>query len=353
MSNSPTEHPWNAPEQLRIILVIAITISCVYLCYLMALPFLRVLSWSLTLAILFTPLQFWLEKHLKHPSLAGLLAVLLISFIVFIPLSFIAQKLLIQAMNSAQLIENAISTGEWQHTLATHQQLALIVNKVGQYIDLSGSVKILSAWLAASAGSVLRGSLFQVLELCLTFYMLFFFLRDRHLALQSIMRLSPLTRPEMVSLYSKVADTVIAIVYGTFAIAAVQGALGGLMFWWLGLPAPLLWGTIMAFMSVIPMLGAFVIWAPAALFLALQERWIEASVLTLWGLLIIATVDNLLRPIWVGQRLKLHTVLSFISVLGGIAVFGAVGLVLGPIILTVTIALIEIWLHRGDGDLAI
>lgn len=353
MSIPPAEHPWNAPDQLRIIMVIAITISGVYLCYLMALPFLTVLSWSLALAILFTPLQCWLENHLKNRSLAALVAVLLISFIVIFPLSFVAQQLVLQAMNNAQLIENSISTKEWQHTLATHQQLALIVNKVGQHIDLSGSVKILSSWLAASAGSVLRGSIFQVLELCLTFYMLFFFLRDRHLALQSVTRLSPLTRAEMARLYAKVADTVIAIVYGTFAIAAVQGALGGLMFWWLGLPAPLLWGTIMAFMSVIPMLGAFVIWAPAVLFLALQERWLDATILMLWGVLIIATVDNLLRPVWVGQRLKLHTVLSFISVLGGIALFGAVGLVLGPMILTVTIGLIEIWLRRSADDLEV
>jgi predicted PurR-regulated permease PerM len=307
----------------------------------------------LTLAILFTPLQCWLENRLKKSNLAGLVAVLLISFIVIVPLSFVAQQLVLQAINNAQFIENLMTSGEWKHTLDKHQQLAMVVTKIGQHIDLSGSVKSISSWVATSAGMFLRASLFQTLELCLTFYMLFFFLRDRHIALKSLMLLSPLTIHEMASIYVKVKDTVHAIVYGTFAIAAVQGTLGGLMFWWLGLPASLLWGTIMALMSVIPMLGAFVVWAPAVIFLALQGKWLDASILGLWGTLIIATVDNMLRPIWVGQRLKLHTVLSFISVLGGITVFGGIGLVLGPVILTVTIALIEIWLRRSEVDLKV
>jgi predicted PurR-regulated permease PerM len=118
------------------------------------------------------------------------------------------------------------------------------------------------------------------------------------------------------------------------------------MFWWLGLPAPLLWGVIMSMLAVVPVLGAFVVWLPAALYLAFEGHWEKALILTLWGMLIVGTIDNLLRPILVGGRLKQHTVLAFISVVGGLFVFGTTGLVLGPIALTITIVLLEAWPER-------
>jgi predicted PurR-regulated permease PerM len=122
--------------------------------------------------------------------------------------------------------------------------------------------------------------------------------------------------------------------------------LGGLMFWWLGLQAAFLWGLVMALLAVVPVLGAFVVWIPAALFLALEGSWGKALILTLWGLLVVGTVDNLLRPVLVGNRLKLHTVLAFLSVVGGLLVFGASGLILGPVLLTVTMVLLEVWSVR-------
>lgn len=144
----------------------------------------------------------------------------------------------------------------------------------------------------------------------------------------------------------RVDDTIHATVYGTLAVSSIQGLLGGLMFWWLDLPAPLLWVVVMAFLAVVPMLGAFVVWIPAALFLALEGSWGKALILTVWGMIVVGTIDNLLRPVLVGNRLKLHTVLSFVSVVGGLALFGAAGLILGPVVLTITTVLLEIWTQR-------
>ena len=110
-----------------------------------------------------------------------------------------------------------------------------------------------------------------------------------------------------------------------------------------GLSAPLLWGVVMGLLAIVPILGAFIVWVPAALFLAIDGHWGQASILSLWGLIVVGTIDNLLRPILVGQRLKQHTVLAFISVVGGILVFGPAGLVLGPAALTATAVLLEIW----------
>jgi predicted PurR-regulated permease PerM len=144
-----------------------------------------------------------------------------------------------------------------------------------------------------------------------------------------------------------VNDTVHATIYGTLAVAAVQGTLGGLMFWWLGLAAPVLWGLVMGVLAVVPVLGAFVIWIPAALFLALEGSWGRALVLAVWGGVVVAGIDNLLYPILVGNRLKLHTVPAFMAIVGGLIVFGPSGLILGPVTLTVTVLLLEIWRSRA------
>lgn len=123
---------------------------------------------------------------------------------------------------------------------------------------------------------------------------------------------------------------------------------GGLMFWWLDLPAPFLWGVVMSFLAIVPMLGASLIWVPAAIFLAMEGNWLNALILTLWGMLVVGTIDNFLRPIFLGNRLKLHTILIFISVIGGLLKFGTAGLILGPVTLAITVALLEIWFERNS-----
>jgi predicted PurR-regulated permease PerM len=143
--------------------------------------------------------------------------------------------------------------------------------------------------------------------------------------------------------------------FGTVIAALVQGALGGTIFWLLGLPTPALWGLAMGLMAVVPYLGAFMIWVPAAAFLAIQGEWWKAGALTLWGSVVIGLIDNLIYPILVGNRLQQHTVVAFIAIVGGIAVFGASGIILGPVIVTLTIYLVELWRRRAragdDADL--
>ena len=173
-----------------------------------------------------------------------------------------------------------------------------------------------------------------------------FFLRDRDAALLSLRSVLPLSEAIMDRLFSRIGDTIYATIYGTLAVSSAQGVLGGLMFWWLGLSAPLLWGVVMALLAVVPVLGAFIVWIPAALFLVLEGNWGKALILALWGMFVVGTVDNLLRPILVGNRLKLHTALAFMSVVGGLILFGPAGLILGPLALTVTTVLLEIWRGR-------
>lgn len=340
------ENDWGSLEHVQTLVLMMLTVLGIYLCYKMASPFLAVLVWALTLAVLFAPLQSWLEAKFKHTGLAALISIMLIGVIVVVPALFVGQQLVMQAVNGSQLIEQKVYSGEWRRTLKAQPHIAPIVDKVEEYIDLPETLNTFTGWLGATAGAILKGSVYQVLGICLVFYMLFFFIRDRGLVLKSIKTLSPLSDDEMEDLIKRVGDTIHATVYGTFAIAAVQGLLGGLMFWWLDLPAPFLWGLVMSLLAIVPMLGASIIWAPAALFLALDGNVSSALMLTIWGVLVVSTIDNLLRPMFVGNRLKLHTLLAFMSVVGGLLVFGTAGLILGPVTLTITIALLDIWAKR-------
>jgi predicted PurR-regulated permease PerM len=331
---------------VRTIVLLAATALGIYICYRLAVPFLPALAWALAFAVLFAPLQRWLEARIRWPSLAASTALLAIGLIVVVPAVLVGQSLVTQAVKGAQLIEERFASGEWRHTFATQPRILALAERIEDQLDLPDTVRSVTAWLSDTAGSIVKGSLVQLIGVCLTFYLLFFFLRDRALALDAMRALSPLTDAQTERLFTRVHDTIFATVYGTLAVASVQGVLGGLMFWWLGLPAPLLWGVVMALLGVVPVLGAFVVWIPAALFLALEGRWVAAIVLTAWGLLVVGTIDNLLRPVLVGNRLKLHTVLAFLSIVGGLLLFGAAGLILGPVVLTITRELLGIWRTR-------
>jgi predicted PurR-regulated permease PerM len=122
--------------------------------------------------------------------------------------------------------------------------------------------------------------------------------------------------------------------------------MGGLMFWFLGLPAPIVWGAVMALLATIPVMGTFVVWAPAAVYLAASGAWVKAAILVGWGAVAIGLIDNFLYPMLVGRRLRFHPLPVFFSIVGGLALFGAAGLVLGPIVLSVTAALLDLLRRR-------
>jgi len=189
-------------------------------------------------------------------------------------------------------------------------------------MDVGGAAERLSLTLRSHISSMLTGSIWAIAELLITLFALFHFFRDRHPALRFLRSLVPLSEVETEEVFRRVADTIHATVYGTLVVALVQGLLGGLMFWVLGFPAALLWGAAMALLAMVPVLGAFFVWAPAALFLALTDRWGKAVILTGWGVGVVSLIDNLLYPLLVGRRLRLHTLPVFIAIVGGILAKG-------------------------------
>jgi predicted PurR-regulated permease PerM len=334
---------WGSRNHVHTLLLMAVTVVGIYFSYRLAAPFLPALTWSLALAILFAPLHRWLESKVKSPNLAATISVLMVAVIVVVPATFVADRIIGEAVSGAETIQTIIESGEWRRIFEAHPLIAPAGDWIARELDLTGLVNTATSWLTSMGASFVQGSVLQLIGIVLTFYLLFYFLRDRALARKSLRSLSPLSEADMTRLFNDVSDTVHATLYGTLVVAIVQGTLGGLIFWWLGLAAPLLWGMVMGLLAVIPVLGAFVIWIPAAIFLVLEGSGEKALLLTLWGAIVVGGIDNLLYPMLVGRRLKMHTVLAFISLVGGLIVFGPAGLILGPVIFTVTRLLLEIW----------
>jgi predicted PurR-regulated permease PerM len=180
----------------------------------------------------------------------------------------------------------------------------------------------------------------------ISLFVLFYLYRDEERAVAALTRFSPLTRSETNRLLRRLNDTIHATIFGTAVVAIIQGTLGGLIFWAVGLPGAVLWGTVMALLAIVPYLGAFVVWAPAAVILAAEGQWGKSLILIAWGTIVIGLIDNLIYPILVGNRMRLHTVVAFFAIVGGIVLFGASGLVLGPVLVSLTTFLLETWRRR-------
>jgi predicted PurR-regulated permease PerM len=335
-----------APTALAVVVALGIAV-----CAFMAKPFLGALVWSMTLAVLFAPLEIVIGKRLRSRSISALITAMITACIVVVPAILVAGTLLNEAVQSATVVVPMFDAKDWTRLIGEHRWLAPALQWIHDKVDFPDVIRTATSALATWSGSALRASFSGVANLLLTFYFLFYLLRDRERISEAARLHLPLSEPEFSQVTRRVTDTIFATVLGTVAVAALQGGLGGLMFWWLGLPAPVFWGVLMALLAVVPFLGAFVIWAPAAAFLALSGAYTSAAVLTIWGTLIVGLVDNVVYPILVGNKLRMHTMLSFIAVVGGLVLMGAPGIVLGPLLLAVTLTLVEIWRRRAPAPI--
>lgn len=323
--------------------LLALTIISTVLCYFMIEPFLAPITSAIALAVVMVPMQRALERNRWRPSLAAITTVVFTLIMLALPLFLVGERLVIEIINTAAAIDVFFRTGAWQAFLDTHPWLERAARWIAVQTDLPAIATSFSGWATGAATSVLRASGSQIVATIVTFYMLFFALRDRRLALSFLTRFSPLSGIDMTGLNHEIAETIRATLLGTVMVAIIQGTLGGLMFWMLGLPSPLLWGLIMGLAAIVPVLGTFLVWIPAAAFLFLTGNTWQAVVLVAWGIVVVGSIDNLLYPLLVGNRLQTHTIPTFLSLVGGLFLFGPAGIVIGPVVFTVTIFLLDHW----------
>jgi predicted PurR-regulated permease PerM len=304
------------------------------------------LVWAGALALVFTPLQRRIEARLRRPNLAAALSLVIVGLLVVGPATWFAQKLAEKATSVPEEIQKQIATGKWHIDSDEHPLLGRLLGLVERQVSAPESAPNSTKWVNVIISNFIKESAAAAVQACLTLYFLFHFLRDRDRMLKSIRSVLPLSESDTDTLFSRVHDTIHATVYGMFALSALQGVLGGLMYWWLGVPTPVFWAFVVAAFAFVPVIDTFVIWLPAAVYLGLEGRWGEALGVAAVVSLIVRAIENLLYPVVVKDRLKVPAICIFVALIGGVLLFGWSGLVLGPVIVTVTSVLFEICAKR-------
>jgi predicted PurR-regulated permease PerM len=304
------------------------------------LDFLMPVFWAAVLATLFYPVQRrYVASVGGRRSVAALLTILTILLLVVVPLVLLGLAMAQEVITLQQQV--ASGAIDLKAPIRLIERIAPIVaryldrfgielDRLGQQLSSAGIA--ISQFLASKALDVGQNVLRFAALFFLMLYVLFFFLRDGRPLVESIVRALPLGDARERRLLTKFAEVARATMKGTLVVGVVQGALGGLLFWLLGIPAPVFWGAVMTAFAVLPAVGTGLIWVPAAIILLAIGQIAKGLILLAAGIFVISLVDNLLRPILVGRDTQMPDYLVLLATLGGIAVFGISGFVIGPII---------------------
>ncbi len=343
-NNTPPQGPFSLEDKTFTLLLVLVTLAFGWV----LLPFYGAVFWAAVLAIVFAPLHTQLLRTLPgRRNLAALIGLLLILLLVLLPLALIAAML----VQEASLVYAHIQSGEISFSRylqriyeALPGWLTALLNRFGLGTSgllqerLAAGLTKGSQFFATQALSIGQDTFNLVMSFFIMLYVLFFFLRDGQALVRRLRDAVPLDADVKRSLATKFATVIRATVKGNIVVAMVQGALGGLIFWLLGLHAPVLWGVLMVFLSLLPAVGAAVVWFPVAVYLLVSGEVWQGGVLMAYGVLVIGLVDNLLRPMLVGKDTKMPDFIVLLSTLGGIAIFGLNGFVIGPVIAAMFIA---------------
>jgi predicted PurR-regulated permease PerM len=311
-------------------------------------PFAYPIFWAAVVAGLFGPLYKRVNRKLGHPNVSTAIMLVVAVFVIILPLAVIASVLLAQAIDmysalkdtediqqKAQGIINLLKGNPYLQKLDLDEKAL-----TEKFYDISGSI---SKYIVGYLTDLTQNTLLLIINFVVMLYCLFFFIRDGDRILRGALYILELKDEIGNRLYERFTSTARATLKGTLIIGLIQGTMGGILFWAVGINSAIVWGVIMVLAAMIPGIGCAIIWAPAALIMLATGHVWEGIVILAAGSLVISSIDNILRPLLVGKDTQMHPLLIFLSTIGGIAVFGVSGFVIGPIITALLSTLWEIY----------
>lgn len=305
-------------------------------------PFLGELVLAMILAIVLEPLYLRVRKKLGgKENISALLVVFLTCIVILVPLLILGSQLVAESFDFYDSISSSgldTINNMVQGALAPLYEATAIPS-----IDVATYAESVIAWIIGNMGAIFTGTASVVLGIFLTLFALFFLLRDGEKVMKLFLVLSPLADEYDNRISNQLKQTVNSVVLGALAIALIQGLLVGFGLWIFGVPNPTLWGTVAAFSALIPGVGTALVNLPAVIFLFFTAGWLPALGMALWAILIVGFVDNMLLPYFYGRGSKIHPLLILFSVLGGIALFGPLGFLFGPIVISLFLVLIDMY----------
>jgi predicted PurR-regulated permease PerM len=345
-------------EHIFLVFIFFLILLAFYWLYRILSPFLTSILWAILLAIIFYPLFRRLQHLLKKREVLGALTMtVLVTFVIVLPFSLLIVSLANEVVGAYHWVEEMLQTGRLQAYLDQIKEMPFIQrlwDKLYQYEDISQThltdfllknLQQVSTFLFNQTSKIIKGLSTFVIGFFFTLLSLYYLFKDGAHLFERLKEVIPLPFIERDLLLNRFKDMVYATIYGGILIAIIQGLLGGIIFWILGFSSPILWGTAMSFLSFIPIGGTAIVWIPAVILLFVQGAFLKGIVLLFLGIFVISLADNFLRPMFISARTKIHPLFLFFSVLGGIQVFGMIGLVMGPLIATFSLTLIEIYIQ--------
>jgi len=302
-------------------------------------PFFGVIFWAIAIAIVFAPIQNWFLKRLKRPNLSAFFTLILCSLVVVIPFLLVANSFLNQGLTVYEGLQSgkinlSVYFEEIKQAFPSVQHLldTIGMDPAEMNQKMRDTALFISTFIAQHTISIGQGTLAFVVQIGILLYVAFFMLRDSKQLIRYLHMALPLGDTREALFFNKFSEVTRATIKGSLVVAMVQGMLGSFIFWALDISAPLLWGVIMTLLSLVPLIGAGLVWLPVALYLFAIGDFTSATILVVFGVAVIGLVDNILRPILIGRDTKLPDYLVLLSTLGGFTVFGMNGFVIGPLI---------------------
>jgi len=347
------ERPNISPTSFRtaFVLILVLAVSLLFLA--VAWPFLKPLLLGAMLAGLCTPLYDWIARLVRgRGSLAAILTLIILFFLVAGPISAFVGIVVAQALNvSDQALPwvqqhfgpgTTFNAHDW--LVERFPALAAYVPEQTQILETAGrTAKAAGAFLVASATQFTAGTAAFLLNLFVMLYAMFFFFRDGKQIVRKIFYYMPLSHDDEMLLLERLTSVTRATIKGTVVIGIIQGTLAGLGFWFASIDGSAFWGTIMAVLSIVPGIGSALVWVPAVIYLFITGQTLAATLLLAWCVVVVGTIDNVLRPTLVGKDAKMPDLLILIGTLGGLFLFGAIGFIVGPIVCGLFLTIWEIY----------
>jgi len=331
-----------ARQRISTLLFYSTVVLLAYLLYLLFRPFLTPLAWAAILAALFHSPYRRLEVRWGRARAAAACTAA-VTLVIVVPVALVTTAFIQEATLAVSSVDLSVQTEGFARLqrIWMRIQASRLGGNLGNLEDL---VRQGTAWIAGlvagQAGAVLRNLVLIIVDLIVMLFAVFFFFRDGDEIMAVLRRALPFEAEQSERMIAQAGDLIHASVIAGFVVAARQGALGGSTFALLGLGAPVFWGVVMAFFSLLP-IGAGIVWVPAATWLLLTGSVGRGVALIVVGVFVIGLVDNFLRPLLLSGRTQLNGLLVFVSLLGGISAFGFLGLVMGPVIMATTIGMFD------------
>jgi len=308
------------------------------------------------MVFVFHPVHRRIAARVRSRSISALISTIVVIVLIVVPVTLASVALVRELTEIAQSVQQR-GTDVFD---ANSPGFGPIIQWAGHYLDsvdfdlrqfVVDQLKGFSGGIARQTIGLVGGIVRTIVSAFFIVFTMYYLFRDSEKIIAFAPQMLPLDRKQSEDLIKRAKEVIGASVHGVVTVGLIQGSVGGLAFWFLGLPSAVLWTFVMIVLSIIPMTGAPFVWIPAAVSLAMTGHWGRALILVAWGVLVIHPIDNFLRPRLVTKRAKLHELLVFFSVIGGLEVFGIMGIVLGPLLLAITISLLGVFKHPGSETL--